>query len=197
MDTKQEILSMSRRLFTEHGYNGVSMRDIAAALSISVGNLTYHFKKKEELVEAIVLDMQRSYTPRTAPQTLYELDNLISHIQDLQELLVFYFSHRTQLAQISDKIKEIQIEMLRENNRLWKITFNNLRFAGFIKNEDYAHQHEHLIKAVQMVTIYWSEHSKLEAESDNGTVDLKKCVWGIIIPILSGAGKDIYENAIA
>jgi len=26
------------------------MRDIAAALTISVGNLTYHFKKKEELV---------------------------------------------------------------------------------------------------------------------------------------------------
>lgn len=196
MDTKQEILSMARRLFTEHGYNGVSMRDIAAALSISVGNLTYHFKKKEELVEAIVLDLQKSYTPRTAPQTLNELDDLISHIQNLQELVAFYFSHRTQLAQISDKIKELQLKMLRENNRLWKNTFNNLRIAGLIKSEDYAHQHEHLIKAVQMVTIYWSEHSKLEAESDNGTVDLKKCVWGIIIPILSCDGKDIYENAI-
>ncbi|HZK55890.1 MAG TPA: TetR/AcrR family transcriptional regulator [Desulfosporosinus sp.] len=194
MDTKQEILSMARSLFTEHGYNGVSMRDIAAALTMSVGNLTYHFKKKEELVEAIVLDMEKAYTTTTAPQTLYELDHLISHIQDLGESFSFYFSHRTQLAQISDKIKKLQIRMLRENNHLWKNTFNNLRLAGLIKDEEYAHQHEHLIRAVQMVTIYWPEHSKLEAASDNGTVDLKKCVWAIISPILSCNGKDNYEN---
>src|SRR5665648_685103 len=138
VDTKQEILSMARSLFTEHGYNGVSMRDIAAALTMSVGNLTYHFKKKEELVEAIVLDMEKAYTTTTAPQTLYELDHLISHIQDLGESFSFYFSHRTQLAQISDKIKKLQIRMLRENNHLWKNTFNNLRLAGLIKDEQNA-----------------------------------------------------------
>ncbi|SDH49209.1 TetR/AcrR family transcriptional regulator [Desulfosporosinus hippei] len=194
MDTKREILSMARRLFTEHGYNGVSMRDIAGELNISVGNLTYHFKKKEELIEAIVQDMQKSYQPRTAPQTLYELDNLISHIQELQELYAFYFSHRTQLAEISDKIKKIQLRMLKENDILWKNTFDNLRLAGLINNEEYPHQHEHLMKAVQMVTIYWSEHSKLETGSGDGTVELKQCVWAIIIPILSPDSRLSFNN---
>jgi len=50
-------------------------------------------------ITAIVLDMEKAYTTTTAPQTLYELDHLISHIQDLEELFTFYFSHRTQLAQ--------------------------------------------------------------------------------------------------
>ena len=54
--TRQDILACARRLFDRHGYNGVSMRDIAKELDISVGNLTYHFKKKENLLEAILLN---------------------------------------------------------------------------------------------------------------------------------------------
>ena len=54
-NTKGDIIACARRLFEAQGYNGVSMRDIAKALDISVGNLTYHFKKKEALIEAILL----------------------------------------------------------------------------------------------------------------------------------------------
>ena len=41
-DVKTDILETARKLFNEQGYNGVSMRDIAGALGISVGNLTYY-----------------------------------------------------------------------------------------------------------------------------------------------------------
>ena len=197
MNRKQEILSLARRLFAEKGYNGVSMRDIAAALQISVGNVTYYFKLKEELIEAIVLDMQKEYKPRPAPQTLGELAELIVHIQELQEQFAFYFGHRTQLAQVSAKINEVQIRMLRENKILWQRTFHNLSLAGLIKKEDYPHQYEHLGKALRMVTMYWSELSKLEAESFPERVELKECVWGMVIPLLTYEGRKLYEREIA
>ena len=54
-DVKTDILETARKLFNEQGYNGVSMRDIAGALGISVGNLTYYFKRKEDLLEAVAL----------------------------------------------------------------------------------------------------------------------------------------------
>lgn len=51
--TKKDIILTARNLFNIHGYNSISMRDIANELGISVGNLTYYFNKKEDLIEEI------------------------------------------------------------------------------------------------------------------------------------------------
>ena len=40
-DTRQDILNTAQTLFREKGYNAVSVGEIAAALGISKGNLTY------------------------------------------------------------------------------------------------------------------------------------------------------------
>ena len=53
-DTRQAILNTAQALFREKGYNAVSVGEIAAALGISKGNLTYYFKRKEEIVEALL-----------------------------------------------------------------------------------------------------------------------------------------------
>ncbi len=48
--TKNKIAQESERLFNTYGYSGVTMRQIADACGISVGNLTYHYPKKEDLL---------------------------------------------------------------------------------------------------------------------------------------------------
>jgi AcrR family transcriptional regulator len=50
--TRKTILEVSAGLFASKGYSAVSMRDIAAAVGVTVGNLYYHFADKEELVRA-------------------------------------------------------------------------------------------------------------------------------------------------
>ncbi len=47
---KQLIAEASRELFNANGYQKVTMRQIADACGISVGNLTYHYPHKEDLL---------------------------------------------------------------------------------------------------------------------------------------------------
>lgn len=48
--TKNKIAQVSEELFNAYGYNKVTMRRIADACGISVGNLTYHYPQKEDLL---------------------------------------------------------------------------------------------------------------------------------------------------
>ncbi len=51
--TKRKILSTSLQLFNERGISDVSLRTISDELGISVGNLQYHFKKREDIIEGL------------------------------------------------------------------------------------------------------------------------------------------------
>jgi len=54
--TKEKILETSANLFNEKGCLNTSTRHIADALGISVGNLYYHFKNKEEILITIFFE---------------------------------------------------------------------------------------------------------------------------------------------
>ncbi len=53
-NTREEILGLSAPLFATAGFDGVSMRDIAAAVAVTPAALYHHFADKEQLyLEAV------------------------------------------------------------------------------------------------------------------------------------------------
>ena len=50
MKTRERIIHKALELFNEKGLGEVGVREIARALNISVGNLSYHFPKKEDIL---------------------------------------------------------------------------------------------------------------------------------------------------
>lgn len=54
MNTKEQIIEEALKLFSERGYNNVSVRDIAYAVGIKESSLYYHFKNKQDIFDTIV-----------------------------------------------------------------------------------------------------------------------------------------------
>ena len=52
-DTKQRILDVALDLFTEQGYDGTSLRQIAEQLGVTKAALYYHFESKEDILMAL------------------------------------------------------------------------------------------------------------------------------------------------
>jgi AcrR family transcriptional regulator len=50
---RQRLIDAAEQLFAEHGWNGVSIRTIAAAADVSLAALNYHFGLKENLLAEI------------------------------------------------------------------------------------------------------------------------------------------------
>lgn len=54
--TRQRILESAYELFVEKGYQGSSMRDIAAKAGIKAGSIYNHFEGKEQIFEAVFVE---------------------------------------------------------------------------------------------------------------------------------------------
>jgi AcrR family transcriptional regulator len=76
-DTRTRIQKVALELFTEHGYEATSLREIAERLGVTKAALYYHFKSKDEIVLSFMEDRAAALTrlvewastqPRT-PQT--------------------------------------------------------------------------------------------------------------------------------
>jgi AcrR family transcriptional regulator len=55
-DTRARIQQVAVELFTEHGYEGTSLREIAERLDVTKAALYYHFRSKEDIIASLVAD---------------------------------------------------------------------------------------------------------------------------------------------
>jgi hypothetical protein len=190
-DKKNEILGISRKLFNEHGYNNVSMRTIADALNISVGNLTYHYKKKEDLVEAVILEQNKNFSSTKTPTTLIELNEFFIQGTQHQKDNSYYYRHYDQLAKLSAKVYQIQVSNINKRREALQNAFNTLQKNGFIIKEQIPGQMNGIIEVINLLKIYWNPSSDLF-----GGVDIMTCLWSIIYPILTEKGKKVFREEI-
>ncbi len=51
--TRDRILRTAERLFAERGFNGVSVRELAAAAQVNIASIGYHFDNKEGLLSEV------------------------------------------------------------------------------------------------------------------------------------------------
>lgn len=60
-NTKQVIMDEALQLFAIHGYQGVSVRDIAKAVGIKESSLYKHYSNKQDIFDHIVHEMNERY----------------------------------------------------------------------------------------------------------------------------------------
>ncbi len=189
--TKEDILITARDLFNKYGYSNISMRDIAKELNISVGNLTYYFKKKEDLIEEVVMYKHSKYKEVSVPKSLEDLNNLFLDMLNTQNKNAYYFKHFDELAEISSKIYEIQLSTFNKIERILKQCFEELQRKKLVQKIESENQIENLIKCILTVIIYKPINTKNLKNKDN--IDsIISCLWSMIFMYLTDEGKDMY-----
>ncbi|MDF3832340.1 TetR/AcrR family transcriptional regulator, partial [Cupriavidus basilensis] len=80
---RERVLQAAERLFAEGGFDGVSMRDIAAAASVGLPLIVYHFETKRNLYRAVferrkdVLDARLEALRRPAVAGVDVLEHIV------------------------------------------------------------------------------------------------------------------------
>jgi AcrR family transcriptional regulator len=58
-DTKEQIISVAKRLFAERGFAGTTLRNVIGEADVNLAAVHYHFGSKEELFRAVVEQFAR------------------------------------------------------------------------------------------------------------------------------------------
>jgi len=86
-ETKEKIVDVAIELFNEKGSAKTSTRHIARAMGISVGNIYYYFKNKEEIIRRILERMIVDY------DSAMNVEPLENGLVDYEQLFTMIFSY--------------------------------------------------------------------------------------------------------
>ncbi len=126
---KRQILKAASEAFRYRGFHKTGMRDIAAAMSMTVGSLYYYFRTKQELLSfcqedtLLRLDALMDWVKLqelSAPQSLYLI--IVGHVSCLNELTVGSIAH----LEVEGLSEENTSEILRKRDRYERAIRNEI-----------------------------------------------------------------------
>ncbi len=104
-DTRERILDVALDLFTEQGFDGTSLREIAERLGVTKAALYYHFESKDDILLALHMRLhefgkQALLKMGDEPVTLTQWGDLLDEIVDsmLAQRQLFLMHERNQAA---------------------------------------------------------------------------------------------------
>lgn len=170
MKTNEKIIDKALTLFNEKGVDQVSSLEISQSLNISYGNLTYHYKKKDDIVLALYAQMQQSLNTsiNRLVQCIFEetfYPKLVNEIFDVIWNYRFIYlninSLMNQFEFICESEKSYYATRIKILNRAKKYLIQE----GYLKPE-INNNYESLIQNLNMILYAWITDAKLFYEGD-------------------------------
>lgn len=194
MTTRERIIECAIAVFSERGYHGPTLADLAHSCSMSRGNLAYHFKDKEVILDAIserlksdITQIQRSRKGYPAFANL-SLDMRTYAL--LQERYPFIFRDTSVLEHAS--IQEVMSDWSKTTIRRNMESFAFAIEVGNMKSEPYPGLYHHLAINAWLITYYWISQKAVRQIDDHE--DAERMVWSTIIPHFTEKGLSAFSS---
>jgi AcrR family transcriptional regulator len=159
MKTRDKIIQASITLFNENGERNVTTNHIAAHLSISPGNLYYHFRNKEDIILSIYEEYARDLLLDTFPQVTDEskpLDTIIQYMDAVFQMMMkfrFFYSNLPVLLDKNPNLREKYVEVQQSIAQRVSELLLSLRAANVItfKDEELAD----IVSILRIINTFW------------------------------------------
>ena len=199
MKLKEKILIKSVELFNEQGISSTSPNQIAAALEISVGNLTYHYKTKASLVTAVYEKMHsdsQGFINLEGYLTLDDFRKAMKRFRDFMGANRFFFHDLVfilrKYPEVGEMYKASNLERFKRGRKL----FEHFISTGRMIPEQEGINYDFLTYNLWMVGSFWNIQKKIIAPDFmfNQPTDMLDITWYMILPYLTEKGKEEYDQ---
>lgn len=188
MKTRAKILSISRTAFNKKGYAAVTLQDLSQHLNMSRGNLTYHFKTKDLILEAIADEMwAKMEQERSKSRSLPSFENLHNEVQLYYQIqkeysFIFLDIHVLNHPIIKNKFRTITEQTMKDNKAAIAFAIQ----IGSLKPESHKGLYHNIAFTTWMLTFFWLSQQIIRGEKTQE--DGEKLIWSLLIPHMTEKG---------
>lgn len=197
-------MNKARELFNNQGIDNVSLRDIAGALDISPGNLSYHFPTRENLIESLYFElvdkMDKKFEALTLSaysfKILIEISRITFQIMYEYKFLMLDF---VSLMRNNPKIKDHYREVYSIRKVQFRQIFNEMIKEGYLKPEQYPGQLDKIITLHFIIGDSWVASAEIlyDGPEEEKTMYYQEVIQQLTLPYLTEKGLDEINRIFA
>lgn len=189
--TKQKIINKAIELFNTKGFASVTLFEIAGALAMTRGNLTYHFKDKDFLLKAISEEfwakVEKAKSKKTSLPSFESMHNEIQMFYSVQKTYAFIFLDYHVLSH--PIIREQFRARAAADIKRMETTIAFAIAAGNMHSEPYEGIYHNLAFNTWMVSFFWLNQQMVRGIEANGSSEAgERKIWSLLLPHLTEKG---------
>jgi len=202
-NTKEKILDTSLMLFNSQGLSKVTLRTIAKNMGISQGNLNYHIKKRDDIIETLYFQLVQNIDNSMAK--IQQTQNPFQLVVDIsQTIMSNFFEYRfflldfVQIMRENKKIKTHYTALSTQREQQFSVLFKMLIENKLMRAEVLPNEYDYFYKRIQMLSEFWIS----DAEIHNTKITKKtiqkysEILMQAIFPYLTLKGQKEYLSIV-
>ncbi|MEM9936349.1 MAG: TetR/AcrR family transcriptional regulator, partial [Bacteroidota bacterium] len=175
------------------GYGAVNLFELAKSMGMSRGNMTYHFKDKETLLNALAEELWEKLEDINHSQQIPSFKNLHHDAQlyyQLQRAYSFIFQDQQVLKHpcVAPTMKHLAEKTIRDIEVAIAFSIE----VGNMKPEAVAGTYKHLALTSWILMFFWSPQQKVRGETSSQ--DGEKVIWSLLFPHLTPKGLTAFQK---
>lgn len=198
-NTKEVILSTALNLFNHQGLSKVTLRTIADTIGMSQGNLNYHFRKRDMIIESLyfrLVDRMDEHMTESDKKSL-DLEFLFRMSSVIMESFFeyrFFMLDFVQIMRENSKIRKHYRELSKMREKQFSGLFKHLVDRDILRDEILPNEYLFLYKRIQILGDFWiSSAATTESRLTKSIIDKYSNILNqAIFPYLTKKGRKEY-----
>lgn len=198
--TKEKVLHTALMLFNEKGIAQVSLRIISNEVGISLGNLTYHFRKREEIIEALYLNLVAELNE--AIQNTIEGDGSLKELFQTADIMIerfyeyrFIFLDFVHIIRNHEVIREHYRALLDIREQQYGYFIESMIKSKLFREALLENEYSYLFKRLRIISDFWFSANTINKHLivRNDILEFKRLFRQMIFPYLTEKGRMEFE----
>jgi AcrR family transcriptional regulator len=198
--TKKKLLDSAIKLFNNMGIVNVRLQHISDDAIISLGNITYHFKTKDEIIHAIwsqIKEEQKILLSEFRIMPLFEdIDRYLFASFQLQQKYIFFYQDILEVVRAYPAIGlEHRLHVAWQEQQMSNMFIFNTARGAFVKEpyEDF-----YKILAGNWIWMFenWMQRQQILSKDINDYQTFSQSLWNVLMPVFTSQGFNEFNQML-